>query len=876
MATFINKSRLFSVAAVLLLMLFGASEAKGQVVDVTGRVILVREDIHGNEVLDYPENVLVLFFPTRDAAVDFMSENKKLISGTGVYVETDENGRFSGEAMSGSYLVVYHPETGEDPKISQTTVSPTNKEFEFRFEGDVIEIGVIDVVGKKKPTTGIKPGRTRVYGDTITFNIDFYLEEGLGGDNKRLIVQPYVISCEDDTDTISCLTPILLEGIEYHTLQNKRKDYNFTPNDPLHKYYLSDMILTEAPLQVRKTVAFKRPNPEKYYYCVGKVLLADYTHIVWSNEGDTTVFGSCFPIEPLKFLEFNTEDTKMPLDKNKFYERPENKIRDVNQNLQLLFVVGTSEFTQDSINVITTQQLADELKSYGASLVKVDIIGTSSPDGGFELNNNLAKRRASRAWDEVSRYVRGNHFQRSTESKVYTWIDVADSLQAKGFVDESNKLRETAVANGEYSRMAQSVAQGMDIYESVIEPILDNQRAMTCTYYYQNSSPLTPDEAIAAWYDDPRYEVGGTERFTNGDYFNILSKMNDPVEERKVVERAYKEITKRRGYQHYAFPAYIANRMALYKLQDGEIDTMILKPFIDMDVPKSDQLTQISFFNQGKWIVNRREILATQALMYLKANKLNYSDHLIQKLPETTKIKTDIQKYYNMIMLVMHWDDPTLSPEERNIGMDALYDVMEASKTNEAILKSELCKELELEQANVLVQYVDKMPDSDPRKWYLKGMLISPYIGQEDIVLAKANTNLISLVEAFKRGVRANDVTMETYSKYRALTADEEVPFEYGVPPYSYAYDSLVHKFDSLSNVVNARLKTNKTPYFLAYFQHCFDLKPEFYKFFAREGNIEKSIRMKHPYKKEDIKKYREKFEMLEPEAAKAYKAEAK
>ncbi len=863
--------RLFSFLFVVIISSV-TDTITAQIQTVRGRIVVEGEDVKGKKVEEYPQNVMVFSFSTKEAAKDFTKQNKKLEKGEGTFVETDEKGFYEAEVIAGSYLVCYHPETREDPQMK--AVPSNGADVNFVFKADGIVLKQVDVKAKKRKGSGVKEGRTRVFGDSITFDVNFYLEDGLGGSNKRLIVQPYAISCENDLDTVACLSPILLEGLEYHIIQDKRKDYDYEHKDPLHKYYSKEDTLTTDSVRVRKTIAFKRPHPEKYYYCTGRILLADYTHIIWTNEGDTTVFGSCYPIEPLKFLEFNLANTEMPLDRNRFYEKPDSKVKDVNQNLQLLFVVGRAEFTTDSINIITTRQLADELQSYGDGLVKVDIMGTSSPDGGFELNNNLASKRAARAWTEVSKYVRGNHFQRTTISKVYTWIDVADSLAAKGYTAEAATLRDVATQSGEYSRAAQVAARNMAIYDSIVEPILVSQRAMACTYYYKETSPFTPEEAADAWLHDPDFREGGPKRFTNGDYFNILTVLKDSTEQRKVVERAYREITRRRGYQHYPFPAYIANRMAVYRLQDGVVDTTILKPFIDFDAAGSDIEKQISLNNMNRWTVNRREILANQALMYLRSNKLNYSEHLIEKLPFGTPIKTEIRKYFDMITLIMHWDDPTLTENERQAGMDAMDAIMEESKINAAVLKSELSKELELDKIEVLNKYVDSLPDNNPKKWYLKGMLLASSAGNEDLVLAKANDNIISILEAFDKGLRAESLTDETFPLYRALTEQEslDLDMKYTMPPLCYPYDSLIAKFDSLATIANEVKKSNTTPYFLAYFQHSFDMMPEYAKFFHRDGNIEKAIRMKHPYRKKDIAKYKEKFEMLEPKVAKAFK----
>ena len=55
----------------------------------------------------------------------------------------------------------------------------------------------------------------------------------------------------------------------------------------------------------------------------------------------------------------------------------------------------------------------------------------------------------------------------------------------------------------------------------------------------------------------------------------------------------------------------------------------------------------------------------------------------------------------------------------------------------------------------------------------------------------------------------------------------------------------------------------DNTPYFLAYFQHSFDLEPRYERLFHNEGSIDDDLRKKFPYRKKDKDKYRAKFAAL-------------
>lgn len=868
--------RIFSLSLLLTLITFALPEtAMGQFIQVTGNIVIKGK---GKDKDNNPKDIEIpqaatdfFFFYTKEAAQDFTKKFPNIIGGykldgtEGAHrVTSGDDGEFAFETLEGSYMVLYHPESKDKPKI-EGPITQKNNIFKIKFDnGGGFITPTVHVTPPSVDSITIGGGKTRMYGDIITWNCKFHIPKGYCSDKTRIIVQPYAVSCQDETDIVAYLLPTVMEGNKYHTLQDKRKAYNYKENDPLHVFWDSTFILKkDAPINYSKVITFKRPD-QRIYFCPAQIQIEDYTHIIWSREG---VFGTCNISTPFKFLEFKLKSSNIPLDKNEFYEVPSTKFRKVDRKLQLQFDKGKATFKADSINELLIQQLAEELISYKSRLATVEITGTASPDGGFKRNYDLARKRADAALRRVLSYVSGNHFQRNiNEPKVYTWFDVADSLSAQGYNEESTRLREAATTYGEYDNRTYAVAKGFSIFKDVVEPILEKQRVMICSYNYTNNSALSPEEAVQCWYNDPEYKEGGKQRFSNGDYFNLLTLITDSTEQRKIVERAYKEITKQSGFQWSAFPAYIANRKAIYALEDGIIDTMVLKPFIDFQ-RRCDMDIQISANNSNKWRVNRSQILINQALFYLKAGKLEYSKFLIDKLPESAEIKREISYYFDMINYVMNFDDPALTDEEKTRGNIGINFVMKTSKVNNAVLKSELFEELEIDPLTVL-PHIDLLPDTNPKKWYLKGMLLSKYAGIEDATFASANKEIINLYEAMTNGLTPNDLTKDNITNYRALTEKEEdlVP-----PDKLNTYYNLLRKFDELiaESSNKEAVPKNDTPHFLAYFQKSFDLNPEYKEYYSHEGNIEKGIFDKFPYKKEEADKYREKFNILVPDFGK-------
>ena len=254
----------------------------------------------------------------------------------------------------------------------------------------------------------------------------------------------------------------------------------------------------------------------------------------------------------------------------------------------------------------------------------------------------------------------------------------------------------------------------------------------------------------------------------------------------------------------------MANRVAVELLTKDSVNISVLEPFIDMSAGV-EVSRPVAFESSYMYTVNFREIIANQALMYLKARKLSQAAFLANKLP-------DDQEFHELKMLIdletlFFKQNKTIEEEER--ASKALHFVMGASMLNHAILSIELAPELELTYSS-LESMVDSLPDNLAKKWYMKG------------IIAANNPNIES----------END------------------------------FSTLIQEFGTELAV---KMQTNETPKFLAYFQHCFDIDPTFYtKFYKTDANVSDEVRKKYPYDEEKKDIYREKFRylMMKPKAA--------
>ena len=179
------------------------------------------------------------------------------------------------------------------------------------------------------------------------------------------------------------------------------------------------------------------------------------------------------------------------------------------------------------------------------------------------------------------------------------------------------------------------------------------------SYTIRRNKVLEPQEVLWTYRNDPRYAEGGSEIFSNGDYYNLFSQITDTAELRKLTYRAYKENMARKTAKYSPFAAYLANRIAVELLQKDSVNLSILEPFIDMS-SGLEVSRPVAFESSYMYTVNFREVVANQALMYLKARKMSQAAFLANKLPDTPeyhelKMLIDLETLFFKQNKTMNW-----------------------------------------------------------------------------------------------------------------------------------------------------------------------------------------------------------------------------
>lgn len=623
-------------------------------------------------------------------------------------------------------------------------------------------------------------------GPNLHWDVTATLPDGYTNRDARLIFQPAVIDCQEE-DTVQYLEPQVYEGTRYHANQVRRKSFDYDRNDPLHDYYVADAPLTGEPFTFHWRATYVKPDPQKTYKWVSTLQLEDYTHVYFS---DNTKSGTCNTRKPWKLLDVSMARKPITLT-SQYYEQARAQLRQIPRDLRLTFEVATDELTPDSANQFNLNHLVKELRSYGRTLINFTVQGTASPEGNMAFNAKLARTRAQKALSLIGREISSAGLE-VKEPLIYSWDDVADSLRQRGLTVEAARLEETLRTSG------RGAANHLRQEVKAIDEILQNMRVMHCTYTIRQNKVLDADEALWAYYNDPAYREGGTGVFSNGDYYHLFTQIKDSAELRRLTRRAWEENKSRLSMKYSPFAAYLANRVACEAIENDSTDTSILAPFIDLG-GRLEAERQVSFDNGYRYTVNRRELVANQAIMYFKQMKLGEAYHLASMLPDTEEFK-DIKMFTDLEALFFKAGK---TPEEQRRATAALHYVMQSSPENQAILTFELAPELGKTLADV-EPLVDSLSDDNAAKWYMK-----------------------AVIEAQKPEVSDDDFM--------------ELARKYGVD-------------------VALRMTDNSNPAFLAYFQHSFDLNPEMKKHYNTDANISDEVRKKYPYDPQKADEYRQKF----------------
>ena len=627
-----------------------------------------------------------------------------------------------------------------------------------------IALDEVEVVGTAtKPTP--RPVAGKIVGGKLIVDNSITIPDNYGASNRRLIMQPYVIDCTTE-EVVKYIDPTVMDGSEYDLTQNRRMGFDIN-NDALGSFINQrrHLELERFNLDIKDSVPV--PDPQRTYSVLAKVIIADYTHETYTDEWKLT---TCKIKRPMQFLEFSVPSFLLnPMD---YQEKPRRERRNTAGNISLVFLVNKAELDPDipenevQMNKLRSD-LMDIINGEGTTLKEFKIMGVSSPEGRYDHNKALAKRRTDFALQQITSMIPASKWARvykhPTEATVATWEAVADSLEQDTLLNEAAEVR--AITEKFKSPDAQYAAiRSLPYYETAIKNCFPRMRTVKYEYKHEIFRELNPEEIVDKYYNDPEYKEG-RKQFTRYEYWHLFQKIKDPKEAEKIYRRAYHETMSYDAKGNEKPWMLAANNLAVALLKRDTFNVEILKPLIDIKRP----VNQEDSFNDGisvtKTIVNPESVIANQLAMYIRANNFEEASILADKLPNNEKFKM-VKAFCNC--LGGYYDYRGAANAQESEERKEIFELVKNSSPMNHVV---MCMAMETDFYNTEAKKVlDTLPET-PQTQYMKLQLFVRMNKLHDD--PKMVDPFSKEEEAFKEACRMLDKIIKSDPKYRKIAEND-------------------------------------------------------------------------------------------------------
>lgn len=705
------------------------------------------------------------------------------------------------------------------------------------------------------------------------FEYSLRLPAGYHEESSRIILLPYVVDCLTE-DTIDYLPPAVYEGKNYHTLQDKRKDYDYNQVDPLgrkrlyvkhhtQRDTLQHMVTEERPEKDtdNKLIVIGEDNEGNLKYKMKTVSYMQIDSIMikeWNDTLDSR--GYICAIEDLEH-----SDGEILIDTIIHYKKPDKnatyrgvlKISMEDYHHQYFekeepgtcLRINPFKFLQMSTAAVDIP-LSNEFYENAAETpieAKEDLKIQFVHSKAEIIEDSLYIQQIAKLEREMHEVINlGGHLQ-SAEMVAFASPDGSDEINTRLAKNRAAAATQRIRVPGGTHVETRAV---IDTWENTAE-LLDNSFHFTEAQYIRDALAKTSNKNAA--YQEIRrcptylevikpvlesqcrvtfaysfftkkvmnaheaveaYYRDKHKAYSNGDYYNMFAELiarNDSLELDTLTQIAYDRIIKKGNNVSRRLAPYVINRMAVMGIRQGMPDSTILKPLI--------------YENSRNFQFNYKKIDPSEILDDIICNRpeviLNQAVifYLLQD--------PDRAKWYVDQLMREGYKNSALDRLNSYINFQKLYQIPENQRTPaeqdafERALsfvensspdnKAVLYTEFEhLNKQSIAMEYVLQMKDSNPVKWYLMGLLWA------------------------KRDGKENDYPIE---QYIADLSEED-------------------------NVEDVSLNIAGYPYYMAYFQKSFDVDASFAKHYFNEGNVDEQMRKKpfHAYKLSRIPVYHKIF----------------
>lgn len=466
------------------------------------------------------------------------------------------------------------------------------------------------VVQAKRVTSAIltEPTDMDVKGNYLHIKTHVKMPHEMFNTSSRLIVQPMIYNVT--RKQVNYLSPVVYDGWRYAYTQERMHDFDRN-KDPLSpKVEIKRSSSRKDNVITIIDSAFVE-HPKDDFRCDLLLSVENYNRIVY---GDTATIARGV-VNPLRFLELDLDG--LFVTDSAYLPTPDLQLRDTRGDIKLTFKVNQAKLDLDlENNRAELENLLSQIHEIeqdpNSTLKSFTIEGTASPEGSYNFNLGLAKKRMESAMATILENLdpstkRNAEF--NSDASVEKWASVIEMLKADSLVDEAAKVEEIVGRFPEnVDRQSQQVVR-QPFYTKIKENYLPRLRKVNYEFVSSRYRYLT-DEEIAEEY---KKNSGKLSRY---EYWRLYTLTDSLPEKEEICRRALE-----------ADPKFLvaASDLTAMMIQRGHSDPSILAPLVE---------------KAGNHVPD--EARATLAAAYLNDGNFIAADSLAEMLPDNERFHKTI------------------------------------------------------------------------------------------------------------------------------------------------------------------------------------------------------------------------------------------
>ena len=500
---------------------------------------------------------------------------------------TDMDGRFAVDVHSGSIL--RFSMVGLQSQVVK--VKSSQKYIEVKLEQTEVALQEL-VVSAKRITDKIQPEPTdiEVKGNYLHVKTRVRVPREMFSHNNRLVVQPVIYNVTRREEQL--MRPMVYDARTYNRTQDRLYDYRMDEagGDPLAQYVVVKTPEKREKGRTNDIIGYADSAYVQHvkddYACNVYMAIENYNRIIYR---DTTIIAQG-TVNPLRWLDYSFAAELLA--DEAYWPKPEVQMRDSRGEVNLRFPINKAKFdASDPNNVAEISKMREQIELISAdkdaTLQSLTIEGTSSPDGRYNSNLQLARKRMDYAVQYLRQLVperaqRGMTF--SSAASVAPWSRVAELMRADSLTEEAQQVEQVIKRWRDFDDQSRNMRK-LPFYRSLLmERYLPRLRHVGYVMNYSVFRQLTLDEIRSLYADDYK-------QLTKYEFFRLYRAEEDSARREKVLRQALE-----------IYPSFMvaANDLAALLINRRMTDPDLLRPFVGKEAPSVVNTNQmIALLNAG-------------------------------------------------------------------------------------------------------------------------------------------------------------------------------------------------------------------------------------------------------------------------------------